>query len=208
MFAFGMLFFVAGLLIVITTLTVLQPVKILHLYQRAVDSLRNCVACPSYAPRCVVDWLRWLTTFLGRAFTYLWIGCIFLWPHYHNHGLRYITAIFLIIVAVVYIILRFAFGMGDTKCLYVQSPGGFRRTQKTTRYRSSFSYQDNPHRGRRKKKKKKAKQHVTAYASSPPPAPGRRGGGSKGWKKTKDRSTGKTYYYNVYTNETSWSRPY
>ena len=167
-----------GLLIVITTLTVLQ---------------------------CVVDWMRWLTTFLGRAFTYLWVGCIFLWPQYHGYGLRYLTAIILLIVAVLYLVLRFAFGMGDAKCLYVQSPGGFRRHQRGRQHRSSFAYQENPHRHKRKKKKKKA---VTAYASSPPPAPPGRGGGRKGWKKTKDRSTGKAYWYNVYTNETSWTKPY
>jgi len=175
MFAFGLLFFVAGLLIVITTLTVLQ---------------------------CVVDWMRWLTTFLGRAFTYLWIGLIFMWPNYHGYGLRYITSIFLLGVAGLYLVLRFAFNMGDAKCMYVQAPGGFRRQQKGRAHRSSFAYQDNP---RRKKKKKQ--QTVTAYSSHTRAAPGGRGG-RKGWKKTKDANTGKAYWYNVRTNETSWTRPY
>ena len=149
--------------------------------------------------------MRWLTTFLGRAFTYIWIGCIFLWPRYHGHSLRYVTAIFLIAVGVLYVVLRFAMNMGDTKCLYVQSPGGFRRTQKTTRYRSSFSYQENPRRQKRKAKKKQQTVTVTAYSTRA--APPRRGGRG-GWKKTRDAATGKTYYYNPRTNETSWERPY
>lgn len=109
----GLLFFTTGLLIVITCFIVCQ---------------------------CVVTWMRFFMAFVGRAITYIWVGLIYIGGHwgYQKHGtsygLRFATAVILLVVGFLYVILA-ALGHGTYRYgMYTQSSSGFTRTTKRTTY--------------------------------------------------------------------------
>ena len=114
--AVGLLFFVTGLLIVITCFIVCQ---------------------------CVVTWMRFFMAFIGRAITYIWVGLIYIGGHWGgqsrstSYGLRFATAVILLVVGFLYVILA-ALGHGTYRYgIYTQNSGGsYVRTTKRTTYSS------------------------------------------------------------------------